>query len=321
MFKRYVAVGITLAALLFSANAEGVRCDAKFDEAQKTVCVSVSLDDFAAYGCSFLVGYDADAAFLSAVTDTGAMLTSNGAYAPQTAKITLASAYPLPTDVPLVAVTFDVSDMDADTAVFPLSMIKAADENGGKTSFADTACEVTIRAESEIGQTPADDAPVHRKHVTATDTTQNGSSRETDTPRSGSDAVNEEKPLSLRQIVLTIGQKAAVVFGETVENDVAPIIVHDRTMLPARFVAEALGAKVDWDERDGGIVTIRKDDVVIRIFIGKDIAKVNGKDVTLDAPAFIENDRTYTPVRFIVENLGAAVDWDDAAKRVTITAK
>lgn len=41
--------------------------------------------------------------------------------------------------------------------------------------------------------------------------------------------------------------------------------------------------------------------------------------VKLDSPAFIENNRTYTPIRFISENLGADVEWDDEAKRVTIT--
>ena len=50
------------------------------------------------------------------------------------------------------------------------------------------------------------------------------------------------------RIILTIGKKVAMVFGEKKLNDVAPIIVNDRTMLPARFVAEAIGAKVEWNE-------------------------------------------------------------------------
>ena len=42
-----------------------------------------------------------------------------------------------------------------------------------------------------------------------------------------------------------------------------------------------------------------KRDVTILITIGSDYAKVNGEDVKLDSPAFVENDRTYTPIRFI----------------------
>ena len=45
-------------------------------------------------------------------------------------------------------------------------------------------------------------------------------------------------------IILTIGKKDADINGKTVANDVAPKIVNDRTMLPIRFIAEALGAKV-----------------------------------------------------------------------------
>ena len=119
-------------------------------------------------------------------------------------------------------------------------------------------------------------------------------------------------------IVLTIGSTNATVWGESKTNDVAPIIRNERTMLPARFVAENLGAKVEWlaDERK---VVITRDDIEIVIVIDSDNATVNGEEITLDSPAFIENDRTYTPIRFISEQLGASVEWDDAAKTVTIT--
>lgn len=47
---------------------------------------------------------------------------------------------------------------------------------------------------------------------------------------------------------LAIGSTEMLVNGEPVEMDVAPEIVSDRTFLPARWVAEALGATVEWDE-------------------------------------------------------------------------
>lgn len=123
---------------------------------------------------------------------------------------------------------------------------------------------------------------------------------------------------SENEIILTIGQKEAVVFGKTKTNDVAPIIRNDRTMLPARFVAEELGAKVSWNE-DERKVTIKKTDVEIILTIDSDIALVNGEEINLDSPAFIENDRTYTSVRFIAENLGASVDWNEGSRKVIIT--
>ena len=95
-------------------------------------------------------------------------------------------------------------------------------------------------------------------------------------------------------------------------------------MLPVRFVAENLGAKVDWDEANE-IVTISGknlktgEEITILINIDSDTAYVNGKEVKLDSPAFIENDRTYTPIRFISEELGADVKWFENTQRVVIT--
>ena len=119
-------------------------------------------------------------------------------------------------------------------------------------------------------------------------------------------------------MILTIGSTQATVWGKTVNNDVAPKIVNDRTMLPARFVVESLGGTITWDG-DNQQVTIVQDDTTIVITIGASTALVNGESVALDSPAFIENDRTYMPIRFISENLGADVDWDEDGQQVIIT--
>lgn len=125
------------------------------------------------------------------------------------------------------------------------------------------------------------------------------------------------------QIVLTIGKTDASVFGEKMTNDVAPLIRNDRTMLPARFVAENLGAAVKWNEESREVLITGKktdgSDITIKIYIDSDSAYVNNEKITLDSPAFIENDRTYTPVRFIAEQLGARVEWNESEQKVIIT--
>ena len=122
----------------------------------------------------------------------------------------------------------------------------------------------------------------------------------------------------IRQLTLTIGNKNATVFGEEKANDVAPIIRNGRTMLPIRFIAEALDAEVSWDA-ENGIVIVTNDDTVITITIGQGIAIVNGEEILLDSPAFIESDRTFLPLRFVSEKLGAEVDWVEETKQVVIT--
>lgn len=133
-----------------------------------------------------------------------------------------------------------------------------------------------------------------------------------------------EKDPSEHQLILIIGEKSAKVFGKTKTNDVAPKIVNDRTMLPARFVAENLGAKVEWDDNKELVTVTGKhlksgEEITILITIGSDIASVNGKEVKLDATAFVENDRTYTPIRFLSEHLGATVEWIEDEEKIVIT--
>lgn len=129
----------------------------------------------------------------------------------------------------------------------------------------------------------------------------------------------EKEPVATEKefIKLTIGQKIVWIFDEYVVNDVTPEIKNDRTMLPIRIIAEALGAKVTWNEAEQK-VTIAEDDLTIEIFIGQPFATVNGKPVQLDAPAYIANGRTYLPLRFVAENLGATVEWNAADSSVTI---
>lgn len=129
----------------------------------------------------------------------------------------------------------------------------------------------------------------------------------------------ESKPIQTPQeyILLSMQQKKAWVLDKWVDNDAAPIIRNGRTMLPARFIVEALGGTINWDA-DAQKATITKDGKTMEIFIGAGYAIVDGEVVALDAPAFIENGRTYLPLRFIAEHMGAEVIWDSIAQTVQI---
>ena len=69
---------------------------------------------------------------------------------------------------------------------------------------------------------------------------ENGGSEDVVNDNSG----NENKESS-NTIVLTIDERDALVYGTTKTNDVAPKVVNDRTMLPARFVAEILAQQLN----------------------------------------------------------------------------
>lgn len=159
---------------------------------------------------------------------------------------------------------------------------------------------------------------VRKKSSSSSDSSSGGSSNEK--PEEKPVEKPEEKPEEVfknNEIVLNIGKKVAVVFGDSVVNDVAPVVRNDRAMLPIRFVAEALGGTVTWNQAQQSVTCVKGNNT-ITIYIGHPFALVNGNPVELDSPAFIENGRTYLPIRFVAENLDAAVTWDADTQEVTV---
>ncbi|XID93345.1 copper amine oxidase N-terminal domain-containing protein [Paenibacillaceae bacterium WGS1546] len=94
---------------------------------------------------------------------------------------------------------------------------------------------------------------------------------------------------------------------------------NQRTLVPVRFVAEALGAKVGW-EAESRSVPIQKDDQNIRLTIGSHVATVNGEEVAFDTQAVMQGGRTFVPLRFVSEILGVAVEWDGKTNTVFLSS-
>jgi len=65
-------------------------------------------------------------------------------------------------------------------------------------------------------------------------------------------------------------------------------------------------------------VTAKRGGQTIRLTIGSKTAYVDGRTVTLHAPAAIVDDRTCVPLRFVSEALGAAVHWDGTQRIASI---
>jgi len=100
--------------------------------------------------------------------------------------------------------------------------------------------------------------------------------------------------------------------------DAQPFVdARDRTLVPIRFVSEAMGAKVDW-ENDTRTVVIQKGEDNIRYTVGEPIAYFNGEMLTFDSYGIIKECRTFVPIRFIAEMLSCDVDWLDTTNTVVI---
>ena len=130
----------------------------------------------------------------------------------------------------------------------------------------------------------------------------------------------DENEVITNRLILNIDNPVATYNNNEIKNDVAPIIVDGRTYTPARFVAEKLGATVDWNEAAQLVTVTSKDKkIVIELTIGSNTALVNGEKVEMDAAAFIQDSRTYTPARFVAEQLGAEVVWNAMTRQVIVT--
>ena len=105
--------------------------------------------------------------------------------------------------------------------------------------------------------------------------------------------------------------------GRRLALDVSPIIENDRTLVPVRAALEALGATLDYDEVTRTVTGV-KGGTSFKLTLDSTDALVNGEKKVLDVPAKIINDRTMVPIRFVAENFGAIVGWDQENQAVLI---
>ena len=120
-------------------------------------------------------------------------------------------------------------------------------------------------------------------------------------------------------VQITIGSTKGTISGKQVVLDQPPIIENSRTLVPFRFIGEAIGATVSWDAASKKVSYVLGK-ITIVLTIGSTTATVNGKKVTLDvAPKITSAGRTIVPIRFVSENIGAKVDWNATTHMVTVT--
>lgn len=138
------------------------------------------------------------------------------------------------------------------------------------------------------------------------------------------------------QYVLKIDSKIyeRIVNGQSTRLtlDVAPIIQNSRTMLPMRFVAESIGAKVEWDKATR-TATFTKDGIVAKIQIdGNKIVLSNGETIVMDSKPLNINNRILLPITNIsrvfnmtngntTDGIAQDIEWNAVERTVTINVK
>ncbi|WP_046212857.1 copper amine oxidase N-terminal domain-containing protein [Paenibacillus wulumuqiensis] len=123
--------------------------------------------------------------------------------------------------------------------------------------------------------------------------------------------------------IYTIGSTAYSVNGTTRTAEVAPYVENGRTYLPVRYVAEALGvsqANILFDKATS-MVTLIKGDRVVQLKLKTNQLTINGSTINMDVKAVTKANRTVLPIAWVGKALDATVQYDAAAKTVTVTSK
>lgn len=105
-----------------------------------------------------------------------------------------------------------------------------------------------------------------------------------------------------------------------------PFIENARTLVPIRVIAEEVGYEVEYDHNKDRLITIKNENDILTMNVGKNNAEFNGKAIFIDenpkVVPIVKSNRTYVPIRFVSELLGKEVIWDrseacDTVKLVT----
>lgn len=122
--------------------------------------------------------------------------------------------------------------------------------------------------------------------------------------------------------LMSTGTKAAslnlIIDGNNVTKSVSPIVKNRRTLVPLRFIGEALGKEVIWNN-DEKSVTVSDEGTSFKLYIDSKI--IDNSDGTLkftDVAPCIVNRKTYLPLRAIAELMNIGVGYDKASSTVTI---
>jgi hypothetical protein len=127
-------------------------------------------------------------------------------------------------------------------------------------------------------------------------------------------------PVPRTVISLQVGSPRMTVDGVVRAIDAQgtkPLISNGTTMVPIRAVVESLGGSVGWD------AVARRLDMqlgsrAVITWVGKTTATVNSSSKTMSTAPAIIGGRTMIPLRFVAENLGCLVGWDQPTRGVTV---
>lgn len=119
-------------------------------------------------------------------------------------------------------------------------------------------------------------------------------------------------------LTLTVDSKDYLSKSIKKKMDIAPFIENGSTLVPFRTMFEELGYTINWDDSERSIFAYKMGSQM-KLIIDNNIAIVNGQQKIIGVEPKIVNGRSFVPLRFVSENAGANVVWDDSTRAIYIT--
>ncbi|MBR2565004.1 MAG: N-acetylmuramoyl-L-alanine amidase [Paenibacillus sp.] len=102
-------------------------------------------------------------------------------------------------------------------------------------------------------------------------------------------------------------------------SDVEVVNINKNVMIPIRVVAENLKFKVSWNQKTQN-VSIEQNSKVLSLNVGKTEASVQNEKVKLNAAPQLIKNTVVVPLRFVSEEMGLSVSWNNKEKIVGLTS-
>ncbi|WP_020619960.1 copper amine oxidase N-terminal domain-containing protein [Paenibacillus daejeonensis] len=134
----------------------------------------------------------------------------------------------------------------------------------------------------------------------------------------GTEQGNELEPQPTMTITMALGSDIIDIDGETVTMAVAPLIKDGTTYIPLRYLAEAIGAEVGWDQQQRATTVTAGADVA-RFWTGRTFMELNSIQRHFATPVIVQDGRTLVPVRFIAELFGWDVMFSEIDNTIRLT--
>lgn len=134
--------------------------------------------------------------------------------------------------------------------------------------------------------------------------------------------INKSASQEMTELKFTIGSKDYFVGNSKKTMNTVPLSRDARTLVPIRYVVEAIGGSIEWfPDTQETSMTVKSTNIIMKV--GESTASVNGIVKAIDSSntkvvPINAYGRVFVPIRFVMESCNAEIVWNYYKRIVTI---